>query len=1101
MKDLPIEVAAAISGLRGNRCREQAHELPISPRVSRSAERSYVVFSHSLLTGLILTSVLLATAAADEPALTREQTDFFETKIRPVLVSECYGCHSAEAAQQGKLRGQLYLDSREATHKGGETGPAVVPGNIADSLLISALKHESLEMPPKGKLPADVIDNFVKWVEMGAPDPRSGTTARPASPQIDLANGRKFWAFQPLHDTPPPQLPEPYTSTHIVDRWIIQQQLSHGLYPSPLAMPRILVRRAWFDLLGIPPTPEQMREWSAKLATQDAAGKPTINRQAWGELIDYLLAQPQYGERWARHWIDIARFAESHGYEQDYDRPTAYHYRDFLIRAFNEDLPYDQFIRWQLAGDEMAPQNPQAWMATGFLGGGAFPTQLTEAEFESARYDELDDMVATTGVAFLGLSVGCARCHDHKFDPIASLDYYRMAATFTTAIRTEKEFDLDPEGNRARAEEFNRQLAAARQSLTDFDTQQLPAKTLELVRQFDASSTANDSWQVLTGELKAAHGTKFKQLDDKSYLAAGKAPPQEVLTFTATIPAGSISALRFEALADDSLPQKGPGRAGNGSFVLGNFAAEWIGETAEAATESILLTEPQATFQQDNGSLSIAASLDQDPMKTGWAVFGQTGFDHAATFKLANPLQLAAPKQIRVTLRFEHPNQQHATGRLRISFTGAKQPRLVVGEGTRSPETVAALGRLHDQVQAGLDAAAIAEKHAADWNLALQVTTQESLERLQLSRKVQQLERQGPSQVLTKVLVTSEGLPHLPHHADDRGFPHFYPETFVLRRGDAQQKVEPVQAGLLRVLSPEGVEVSRWSAASRDNSLASYRRSALAGWITDTEQGAGPLAARVMANRLWQHHFGRGIVATPNDFGAAGERPSHPELLDALAAELIRGQWRLKSLHRLIMTSDTYMQGAKVADDPRAKIDLDNRHFWHRSPLRLEAEAIRDSMLFVAGMLDPKMYGPGTLDSNMKRRSIYFFIKRSQLIPEMMLFDWPEHLVSIGQRSATTIAPQALQFINSPQGRSYAAALAARAIRETANQPFSETITRAYQHSLGRDPSTPELQLADAFIKAQTQVRTEQGEKDAQDQALTDLCQTIMSMNEFVYID
>jgi hypothetical protein len=500
-----------------------------------------------------------------------------------------------------------------------------------------------------------------------------------------------------------------------IDLFIASALDRRGLRPNPIADRRTLIRRLAFDLTGLPPAPEEVEAFVNDRSPD-----------AYDGLVDRLLASPHFGERFARHWMDVARFAESHGYEQDYDRPHAYHYRDFLIRAFNEDLPYDQFVRWQLAGDEWAPDDPMAMAATGFLGSGAFPTQLTEAEFESARYNELDDMVATTSVAFLGLTVGCARCHDHKYDPITSDDYYRLAAVFTTTIRSEIEVAM-----------------------------------------------------------------------------------------------------------------------GNG----------------------------------------------------------------------ANPV---------------------------------------------------------------------------------------------------------------KVQVTAEGFPHTKHHADDRGFSHFYPTTYVLRRGDVAQKQNPAVPGVIRVLSG-GRDAARWRvepSVSR-RAGASYRRSSLSAWLTDPSEGASRLAARVIVNRLWHHHLGRGIVDTPNDFGAQGSPPSHPELLDWLASRLIAGGWRLKPIHRLIVTSAVYMQGDD-SDEGRARIDRENVYLWRRAPRRLEAEPIRDAMLATAGRLDLRMYGPGSLNVEMPRRSAYFFIKRSQLIPMMMLFDWPEHLVSIGQRSVTTTAPQALAMMNGGLARHCAEGFAAR---------------------------------------------------------------------------
>ncbi len=728
----------------------------------------------------------LAFCLATVPAAASDRAGvaFFEEHVRPLLAEHCYKCHSHEAKSP---RGGLLLDSRDGWVKGGDNGPAVVPGDPERSLLIRAVRYQGkAKMPPRGKLSAKQIDLLERWVRLGAPDPRDGTAAV-ARTGIDVERGRNYWAFRPLRPVPPPAVDDPQGWCRTpIDHFILAALAARGLHPNPRADRRTLIRRVTFDLLGLPPTPEEI---DAFVNDPDP--------QAYDKLLDRLLASPQYGERWARHWMDVARFAESHGYEQDYDRPYAYHYRDFLIRALNEDMPYDQFVRWQVAGDELAPDDPQALAATGFLGGGAFPTQLTEAEFESARYDELDDMTATTGLAFLALSVGCARCHDHKFDPIPSRDYYRLAATFTTTIRSEIGLRLHP------------------------------------------------------GE-----------------------PP-------------------------------------------------------------------------------------------------------------------------------------------------------------------------------------------------------------------------------TKVQVTSEGFPHMKHNADDRGFPHFYKETYFLQRGDPNQKRGVVAPGFLQVLERDGKDESAWRVPPPAGwKRTSFRRAALARWLTDADHGAGHLAARVIVNRAWQHHFGRGLVATPNDFGAQGEPPSHPELLDWLADDLVRHGWRLKRLHRLILTSAVYVQDGRF-DEARARSDRENVFLWRQAPRRLEAEAIRDAMLRAAGGLHVRMYGPGTLDPNMRRRSVYFFIKRSQLIPMMMLFDWPEHLVSIGQRSTTTIAPQALLFMNSPQGRQYAEGFARRLEGEAAGP----AVKRAYRIAFGRAPAEAEERLALDFLARQSDAYRRAGRADAEQRARVDFCQTLLSMNEFVYVD
>ena len=1020
----------------------------------------------------------------------KEQLDFFEAKIRPVLIRECYSCHSAEAAANGKLRGDLLLDSRDATRKGGETGPAVVPGKAEASLLLSALKHEDLEMPPKGKLDAGIIADFEKWIQSGAADPRNGQSARTTS-VMDVEARRNFWSFRPLVKLDPPKVTDQtkWARTDL-DRFVLERLESSKLAPNSAANSRVLVRRAWFDLLGLPPTPEEMQEWSAKLG-----GDGKINDQAWAALIDHLLESPHYGERHARHWMDVARFAESHGYEQDYDRPNAYHYRDFLIRAFNSDLPYDQFVQWQLAGDELAPDEPLAWMATGFLCGGAFPTQLTETEFESARYDELDDMVATTGVAFLGLSVGCARCHDHKFDPIPMVDYYRMAATFTTAIRCEKKLDLEPQENAKRREAFAAKLAELDSNLQAYAKTELPKQFDTWLRSESDRETPLGVWSALAGKVASKNADNYQVQADGSYLSVGKTPAKDEITLTSTIEKGQFQAIRLEALTHDSLPGKGPGRADNGNFALGNIRLTVKGN--ESAPRKFVAA--RATHQQNADSLSVAASIDDDPI-SGWAVDGQIGKDQAAVFQLEQPLVIDSPTEIAITLTFNHPNPKHSVGRFRVSVCSDPNAQPVVGEVGPPQAVVEAIAQLRAAVvktpDQKLDEQSGLTKH---WQTAIEWYKTQDAGYLQRLAAIDAAKKAGTGEQFATAMVTSEGLPILSHHANDRGFPHFYPETFQLRRGDVNQKGDKVDAGILQVFTSTGGDLQRWKKPPPvTEPRLSYRRSALARWMTDAEHGAGQLAARVMANRLWQHHFGRGLVATPNDFGSAGEPPTHPELLDYLASELIEGKWHLKRIHKLIMTSSVYMQSSALSpDDPRLVVDRENQFYWRRVPQRLEAEAIRDALLATSGQLDKTMYGPGSLDSAMRRRSIYFFIKRSQLIPMMMLFDWPEHLVSIGQRPLTTIAPQALMFMNNPQGREYAAALA----KQVTGDSLEKSVDQAYWSALSRGPQATELKLAIEFLKQQTAIRKAANESEAELSALTDLCQTIMSMNEFLYVD
>lgn len=1012
----------------------------------------------------------------------QESLAFFESKIRPVLVEQCYSCHSQEAATSGKLKGGLYLDSRDGMLRGGDTGPALSSEHSEESLILKALRYEEYEMPPSGKLSANIIEDFERWVAQGAVDPRRA--AEPIKQKgMDLESGRKFWSLQPLDSI------RPASGAHPVDAFIRAAQEAKDLTPSEIADPRVLVRRAWFDLLGIPPTPEELQEAIASLGVPEGQ-KGTVSKAAWSALIDRLLERPEYGERWARHWMDIARFAESFGYEQDYDRPNAYHYRDFLIRAFNQDMPFDQMVRWQIAGDELAPENPLAWMATGFLGAGAFPTQLTEREFESTRYNELDDMTATTSVAFLGLSIGCARCHDHKFDPISSEDYYRFAASFTAAIRSEKTLDLDPEANEKIAAEHKLKLEELRKELMAYEAEQLPLELAEFISQRgnDPAKSLKDPWRNLRGEIQSSTASQFKLQTDGSYLAIGDAPNQDKITFTAALPAGQWTALRIEALADPTLPRQGPGRADNGNFALGNLTVEHLAKDQEPT--KLVLEQPQATHQQNADSLSIAASIDAD-LVSGWAIDGQIGKSQAAVFRIANAISTVESDRLRITLLFHHPNAKHAMGRMRFSISKAPSPPIEVGGDAPPADVLEAIAQIAEKLPM------TKELPSSDaWKTALAWYKSVDPQWSQLNSKLTKLQADGPAFRRTNVLVTTEGEPHVPHHADGRGYPHFYPETHLLRRGDVDQKVSVVSPGIPKVFLKDlnaPAELT-WADATKSNSKSSYRRAALANWLTDTTDGTGALVARVIVNRLWQHHFGRGLVATPNDFGSTGQKPTHPELLDWMAQELIDQGWKLKSLHRHLMTSETYMQSNRMPDDPRLKSDPDNLLWWHRPPRRLEAESIRDSMLVVSGLLDRTMYGPGTLDPNMKRRSIYFFIKRSQLVPMMMLFDWPEHLVSIGQRQTTTIAPQALAFMNNPIARAAAEALA--------NQLSDvQRLDEVFLKVLSRLPTDAERQAAFRFIAQAQKTRQEQNVSQPEKMAIADFCQILLCANEFIYVD
>ena len=1009
------------------------------------------------------------TVPQDHAERVKQGTTLFKQSIRATLSKHCLDCHGGNAT-----KADFDLSSRDALMASG-----FVDASAADSHLMTLIRHSAEPHMPfkKPKLPEAVINQIEQWIDLGAPYDRplveKSNKAEPAE-MVVTDNDRRFWSFQPLMLAKPARVKNEAWVRSPIDHWVLVKQEELGLHPNGPASRRILIRRAYFDLLGLPPTPEQIDAF-----VNDA------DEEAWPKLIDELLESPHYGERWARHWMDVARFAESHGYEQDYDRKFAFHYRDFLIKSLNDDLPYDDFVRWQLAGDELAPENPLATMATGFLGAGVFPTQLTEKEFESARYDELDDMVTTTGVAFLGLSIGCARCHDHKFDPIPSRDYYTMAASFATTIRSEIDVDLEPEANRDRKAAWEKKQLELVAATRAFEANEVPVKLREWLKNASADMESGP-WETLDPtSIESSGGSKFKKQGDGSHLAIGVAPNNEVLTIVATTRRSSIKAIRLEALRDDSLPNKGPGRANNGNFALGNITVAAESLTGQRSVTEVKLTAARATHQQNTDSLSVAASIDSDPI-SGWAVdAGGIGKDQAAVFDLEEGVGFEEGTRLTVTLTFNHPNPRHTVGRFRLSVSDREIPKAEVGNVGLDSKVSSAFAVLRETS----DETSEAWKTASDW---FKTTLPEWQA---LNKAASDHKAKGPELKLAKVMVSSEGYPHMSHHADGRGYPHYYPQVNFLNRGDVHQKQEVVSQSFLQVLMPAEKKAAAWQVETPNGwDRTSFRRANLANWMTDAESGAGHLAARVIVNRLWQHHFGRGIVSTPNDFGFPGERPTHPELLDWLALNLIDGDWKLKRMHKLMMTSSVYMQSGEH-DEGRAKIDRENTWFWRRAPQRLEGEAIRDAMLSVSGQLDRTMFGSGTLDANMKRRSIYFFIKRSQLIPEMILFDWPEHLVSIGQRTSTTIAPQALMFMNSRQGRSYAESFAASLSGK------SDAIGQAYRSALGREPSPDERKLAEAFIAGQSSEYLSAEQNDAEKVALADLCQTIFSMNEFVYVD
>jgi hypothetical protein len=741
-----------------------------------------------LWSGALLGPARLVSAEPPASLPSRAAEAFFETRVRPVLVTNCIKCHGGE-----KVRGGLRLDSRSALLKGGEQGPAVVPGDPEKSLLVQAVRHtqDDLKMPPTRRLPAAEVEALAAWVKDGA--------AWPAG-VASLAERR--WAFGPVPKVEPPPGPAD-GSADTIDRFVRAKLREHGLEPAAPADRRTLIRRASFDLTGLPPTPEEVGAFLADPSPD-----------AWARLVERLLASPHYGERWGRHWLDVVRYADTGGFEADHQYPSAWRYRDYVIRSLNADKPFDRFLQEQVAGDELWPGDPDAALATGlYCVGPALPeSAMVPNQLES---EWLTDAADTTGAAFLGLTFGCARCHDHKFDPLTQRDYYGVQAVFAASDRA------------------------------------YPDK-VRLLR------------------IKALNGL----------------------------------------LSDAPVPKE-------------------------------LLNEPRCSVQTEE--------------KGGFHLFHRDG-----------------PVEVRRLVRGE-----------------LSKPAEVVG-----PASPAALGP-------GPDFAA----------------------------------------------------------------------------------VPPAR-----------------------------RRAAFAGWLTAPEN---PLTARVIVNRVWGWHFGQAIVRTPNDFGAQGEPPTHPELLDWLARDLIEHGWSLKHLHRRILLSETY-QAQSVASGRGLRVDPENRLLWHFPRHRLEGEAIRDALLAVAGTLNPKPFGPpvvppldkdeltGLFDAKGKwpvtpdaaehtRRSVYLLVRRTFVYPVFAAFDPPETMTSCPRRQPTVVPTQALALLNSPLARAQAAFFARRLLRECGDSP-ERAVARAWSLAFGRPVTPREAERALAFLHDREPARTAE-------EALTELCLALFNANEFVSID
>jgi hypothetical protein len=1007
---------------------------------------------------------------------TTDQLAFFEAKIRPVLAQHCYSCHSAEALAGGKLKAELLLDSRPGMEKGGESGPAVVPGDKEASLILAALKHEGFDMPPAGKLPDAIIADFEKWVEMGAPDPREEPSATLDERTIDAAAGREHWSYRRLAAVSPPDVTPADWAKNDIDRFILARQTAAGIAPAPEAGKATLARRLFFDLTGLPPTPEELQ-----------AFLDDTSADAYEQLVDRLLASPRFGERQARHWLDTVRFGESGGYEFDGDRAGAHHYRDWVIKAFNADLPYDEFLQLQVAGDLIKPGDYDATAATGFLVAGPYPGQVTAKTVEPIRYDQLDDMVATLGSSVLGMTIGCARCHDHKYDPIGHRDYYAMVACLGKAVQRDHDIDPDPGKTKAAHDAWLAERAPVAAAADRFRRDDMPGR---LARWLATAAAVEQSrpWSVLDPEsLKATKATLREDADD-TVVASGKLESNDSYVLTFRTWQRDIGGVRLEALAGGTAAG-GVGTGKDGSFRLATVKVTAAPLVAAAGRAAVTPKLTAVAVTSEESGFEFAKALDGDAA-TGWSIAGQSGQDHAAVMAFDQPLGFEGGTLLTVELKFAADG--HGLERLRLA--AATDPVAAGLTGEAAPQAARELAALLDASRAGGHDPAPGPEAAEllRWFARLDPAA------AGVQTALDAVDARKPKPNLRKVYAATNGAWVIT--GNSQAVKPGSQDVFVLARGEVgRKKGKAVPGFVLATIAADDVEEGLF--AGPDAQPLPDSRLGLAAYLTDVSRGAGPLAARVIVNRLWHHHLGRGIVATPNDLGTQGDPPTHPELLEWLANRLVENRWSLKSIHRLIVTSATYRQAGYQEAGPTSAVamaqDPDNTLLWHRKPTRLEGEAIRDALLAAAGTLDTTMYGRAGLDLKVPRRSVYLNVKRSEPIGFLQVFDQPEPVQPVGARGVATVPTQALAMMNSPFVRSSAESLAKRvAAKAGAAADPAELVDACFTTALSRWPTAEERARFVALLADRG------GQHDREKQAaLADVCHLMFCLNEFVYVD
>jgi hypothetical protein len=1012
--------------------------------------------ARSLVQRVFLIGVLAAPVACLTAAVARATP--LESEIRPLLVERCGDCHGPDT-QESHLR----LDVRHRALKGGDFGPVIIPGKAADSELIRRITStdEKKRMPPDGeRLSAAEVERITRWIDAGAEWPE--TEADRLARETDRDPRLDHWAWQPVVRPMAPPAHEPsaaqpgpppggaWPARNEIDRFLQATLADKNLSPAPEADRRTLLRRLSFDLLGLPPIPEDV-----------AAFVADESPDAYEKLVDRLLASPHYGERWARHWLDIAHYADTHGFERDQLRPNAWRYRDWVIKAINADMPYDEFLRRQIAGDAFAPDDPDRVIATGILAAGPWDF-VGQVETKSdvlrrqARADDLDDMVTQVMTAACGVTINCARCHDHKLDPIPQGEYYALTAVFAGVKRQDRATSAAAATAYERAKaDLEAGIAKAR-----VDVHSLAGKPIDLadiVGGGDGRGSGKKGFGIdpRTGKARDAKPNGYLGDITVNRVSPGPTPlvnavfipngPGDVPVSTTGLVVKGLSETSiaaWDAIRNGPVNQQFSTKLGDVDYtkdshtILGLHANAGITFDLIEIAKQAKLVNPRFRAVVGYGGRTAEAGADFFVFVDGEpAAHGRIGFDDGGI-----PLDIPLPPAARF-LTLVSTDAGNSIGMDQIFFGDAR----IEGDPSALPPDRQAL-------------------------LAEATARRETLETELKSLK-------EPDKVFGPV----PGTP---------------PVVKVNIRGNPETTGDEVGPGTISAVP--GLPTACGDGAASDGD----RRKALADWITSP---ANPLTSRVIVNRLWHHHFGTGLVDTPSDFGLGGGKPSHPQLLDWLAAEIVDRGWSLKAMHRLICTSHAYRQ--RSVDVPGAAaataIDADNRLLWRQNARRLDAESLRDATLAVTGCLNPAMEGPGyrdftyteasapiyeyvTPDSpELWRRSIYRFIVRSTPHTFMATLDCPNPANLTPARLETTTALQSLALLNNDFMLRQAGHWAKRLERE-AGADATAQIRRAFSLALAREPDDAELAAAVALV---------------QSAGLPQLCRMLFNTNEFVTVD